>query len=385
MEFKLPQINGEDVARMIRTSKNPNSSTPIVAVTGYLKDLSDPQHFDELIEKPATPLKLIDVLERQCFWKPPPAERLAFGERKELLTAHKSTLLPEDSGRMSPSVERFMASARARTAVQFSSADDDTLSVSSSSTGTVPVTRSTTAEWASNVSSEHASLDGRRNLTVPAAPSSGEAPTKLQPPSQESRVPSPLSTHVTSDNLDNVSSPLPSPPGMIPLPPSITSTPVFGTPVGELHKSPLSRSNSPPAVPLQRFRTHPPVGIPSDRDMEQRYAKKGPQREEKSRSPFSMLFSSSKDRDLSDPDEQQPTSPPLDLKNKKRSSMEKKKEKHGKQRREGLLGEEADADDEDSITGGKKPNKSRSIGEMIRGAKWSPPEMKRTRSGEEKI
>ena len=38
MEYKLPQVNGADVARMIRETKNANSHTPIVAVTGYLKD-----------------------------------------------------------------------------------------------------------------------------------------------------------------------------------------------------------------------------------------------------------------------------------------------------------------------------------------------------------
>lgn len=89
-----------------------------------------------------------------------------------------------------------------------------------------------------------------------------------------------------------------------------------------------------------------------------------------------MLFSSSKDRgELSDQDDEEATSPPLDFKNKsKRSSLEKKKEKQGKQRKEGLLGEEADADDEDSLSGGKKPSKARSIGEIIRGVnKRSPP------------
>jgi serine/threonine-protein kinase RIM15 len=54
MEFKLPQINGEDVARMIRDTKTANSQTPIVAITGYLKELQAPHHFDALIEKPPT-------------------------------------------------------------------------------------------------------------------------------------------------------------------------------------------------------------------------------------------------------------------------------------------------------------------------------------------
>ncbi|KAF1959248.1 hypothetical protein CC80DRAFT_323955 [Byssothecium circinans] len=72
MEFKLPQVNGADVARMIRDTKNANSNTPIVAVTGYLKDLQAPHHFDALIEKPPTITKLSDTLGKLCQWKPPP-------------------------------------------------------------------------------------------------------------------------------------------------------------------------------------------------------------------------------------------------------------------------------------------------------------------------
>ncbi|KHJ36189.1 putative serine threonine-protein kinase ppk18 [Erysiphe necator] len=71
MEFKLPQINGADVARMIRDTKNTNSQTPIIALTGYLKELQAPHQFDALIEKPPTTLKLTDVICRLCFWKPP--------------------------------------------------------------------------------------------------------------------------------------------------------------------------------------------------------------------------------------------------------------------------------------------------------------------------
>ncbi|KAF1999323.1 putative response regulator receiver RIM15p [Amniculicola lignicola CBS 123094] len=72
MEFKLPQVNGADVARMIRDTKNANSHTPIVAVTGYLKELQAPHHFDALIEKPPTIAKLSDTLSKLCQWKQPP-------------------------------------------------------------------------------------------------------------------------------------------------------------------------------------------------------------------------------------------------------------------------------------------------------------------------
>lgn len=72
MEFKLPQINGADIARMIRETRNANSHTPIVAVTGYLKELQAPHDFDALVEKPATNAKLSEVLGRLCQWKSPP-------------------------------------------------------------------------------------------------------------------------------------------------------------------------------------------------------------------------------------------------------------------------------------------------------------------------
>ena len=72
MEVKLPQMNGADVARMIRDTKNANTQTPIIAVTGYLKELPVAHNFNQLIEKPPTLAKLTDVLSKFCQWKPPP-------------------------------------------------------------------------------------------------------------------------------------------------------------------------------------------------------------------------------------------------------------------------------------------------------------------------
>ena len=74
MEVKLPQLNGADVARMIRGTKNANQQTPIIAVTGYLKELPQNHHFDSLIEKPPTLEKLTEALCNLCQWKPPPAD-----------------------------------------------------------------------------------------------------------------------------------------------------------------------------------------------------------------------------------------------------------------------------------------------------------------------
>ncbi|KAI1409747.1 hypothetical protein F5Y13DRAFT_203159 [Hypoxylon sp. FL1857] len=70
-EFKLPEVSGSDVARMVREIKNVNSHTPIVAITAYLKELQAPHYFDSLIEKPISSSKLIEVLSNLCQWKPP--------------------------------------------------------------------------------------------------------------------------------------------------------------------------------------------------------------------------------------------------------------------------------------------------------------------------
>lgn len=69
MEFKLPQISGADVAKMIRETKNANSHTPLVAITAYLKELQAPHYFDSLIEKPISSSKLTEVLTHFCQWK----------------------------------------------------------------------------------------------------------------------------------------------------------------------------------------------------------------------------------------------------------------------------------------------------------------------------
>ena len=74
MEFKLPLINGVDVARMIRDTKSANSHTPIVCVTGYLKDLPEVHNFDALMQKPPTVPKLTEELCKYCAWKPPPKD-----------------------------------------------------------------------------------------------------------------------------------------------------------------------------------------------------------------------------------------------------------------------------------------------------------------------
>jgi serine/threonine-protein kinase RIM15 len=72
LEYKLPRFSGTDVARMLRDTRNVNSTTPIVCVTGYLNDLPPDHHFDGLIDKPPTLAKLTDILGKLCQWAPPP-------------------------------------------------------------------------------------------------------------------------------------------------------------------------------------------------------------------------------------------------------------------------------------------------------------------------
>jgi serine/threonine-protein kinase RIM15 len=74
MEYRLPSINGVDVARMVRDTKNANTQTPIVAVTGYLKELPENHQFASLVQKPPTLTKLTEALCKFCTWKPPPKD-----------------------------------------------------------------------------------------------------------------------------------------------------------------------------------------------------------------------------------------------------------------------------------------------------------------------
>jgi serine/threonine-protein kinase RIM15 len=69
-EYRLPQVNGVDFARMVRETRSANRHTPIIAVTGYLKDLPENHNFDALIQKPPTLPKLTDALSKWCMWKP---------------------------------------------------------------------------------------------------------------------------------------------------------------------------------------------------------------------------------------------------------------------------------------------------------------------------
>lgn len=97
-EFKLPLINGVDVARMIRDTKSSNTNTPIVCISGYLKDLPEAHHFDTLMQKPPTSHKLSEMLCKYCSWKPPPKDfKLAAPLTIPPLNPRPDPLLTQDS------------------------------------------------------------------------------------------------------------------------------------------------------------------------------------------------------------------------------------------------------------------------------------------------
>ncbi|PWW76849.1 hypothetical protein C7212DRAFT_190564 [Tuber magnatum] len=395
MEFKLPQINGEDVARMIRSSRNPNSNTPIVAVTGYLKDLSDPHHFTELIEKPATSVKLTDVLERNCNWKPPNTEQPMLADRKESLSIKKPSGAMEESGRMSPSVEKFMSSQEAgpRLSEQFSSMDEDEAASMARGAEPIMISRSTTNEWEKlyirkSSTPRSSTSPSTTSSNAPQATGSAHhetAPSRLHSSSIE-RIPSQLSTYTSAGMLDNIPPPLPSPPEMTPLPPSIASTPIFSTPAADRSRSPLSIASVPtqsktPPPPMERLknmlpkrlspprRTRSPPEEPTKESPPKNFSRINPPSPTKTKEPLgpSMMNSS-------------PSSPESKTR-AKRTSWEKKKEKQEKQQNQHLRPEDADADDELPVAGGKRPSKSKSISEIIsRARRGAAHEMKRSKS-----
>lgn len=255
MEFKLPQISGEDVARMIRTSQNANSNTPIVAVTGYIKELMQPHYFDSLIEKPMTSSRLIEVLETFCMWKPPLGER-PIGERRDSFSLSQSpqsisqspqsciAKKPEDDkvGRVSPSVEKFMATTKRGSSLgQMSSyTEDEGVQTGAPTTRKSPLSipRSTKAEW------------GIRNTPEMKPAMRKPTPGHLTPPiSITHQLPITPSSRPVPARLNSESSlhqiSLPKIPAIAPLPPPITSlTPPTSSPERKSKRSSLEKKVS---------------------------------------------------------------------------------------------------------------------------------------------
>lgn len=153
-EYKLPLINGVDLARMIRDTRSANTNTPIVCITGYLKDLPDEHQFDSLLLKPPTITKLTEALIKYCYWKPPPKDF------KHSMALGPLPSLPMPRPQDSPS---SVASSRAPTMPDSShkgSSREDSISSggffsdleSLKAEGEIPlvISRSTTDDWSRN-------------------------------------------------------------------------------------------------------------------------------------------------------------------------------------------------------------------------------------------
>ncbi|KAL2684995.1 hypothetical protein Neosp_006088 [[Neocosmospora] mangrovei] len=151
LEYQLPQINGADVARMIRETKNANSHTPIVAITAYLKELQAPHYFDSLIEKPISSSKLTEVLRGLCQWRPEsPGQGSSLGMVRPVpLGIRKANSRLEDS----PTSGSSVFAGRLGTAMMSSREDSISSSLfgdsESVTTDEVPVviSRKATNEW----------------------------------------------------------------------------------------------------------------------------------------------------------------------------------------------------------------------------------------------
>ncbi|KAK8918084.1 putative serine/threonine protein kinase IRE4 [Metarhizium anisopliae] len=150
LEYKLPQISGADVARMIRETKNANSHTPIVAITAYLKELQAPHYFDSLIEKPISSSKLIEVLRSLCQWRPASPNRAISGPPPNPMPVGLKTKPRADD---SPTSSLSAFPGRHSSAMISSREDSITSSTfgdsESVTTDDIPVviSRKTTSEW----------------------------------------------------------------------------------------------------------------------------------------------------------------------------------------------------------------------------------------------
>lgn len=200
LEYKLPQINGTDVARMIRETKNANSQTPIVAITAYLKELQAPHYFDSLIEKPISSSKLTEVLRSLCHWRPespggqnasaampPPPHPVPSGLRK-------SNTRPDDS----PTSASSLAFGRHGSSVLSSREDSINSSVfgdsESVTTDETPATasRKATGEWE----------EGGLGISEPdAAPTSESSPVIIPQLTVHRSAPPQLDRPKTVDKL----------------------------------------------------------------------------------------------------------------------------------------------------------------------------------------
>ncbi|KAF4980953.1 hypothetical protein FZEAL_3148 [Fusarium zealandicum] len=186
LEYQLPQINGADVARMIRETKNANSHTPIVAITAYLKELQAPHYFDSLIEKPISSSKLTEVLRGLCQWRPEsPGQSSATGMLRPVpLGIRRANSRLEDS----PTSGSSIFAGRLGTAMM--SSREDSISSSffgdseSATTDEVPVviSRKSTNDWDEgglNITTEGDMMEASRKA-IPHLVAQQSAPAQME-------------------------------------------------------------------------------------------------------------------------------------------------------------------------------------------------------------
>ncbi|KAF4983328.1 hypothetical protein FDECE_17325 [Fusarium decemcellulare] len=186
LEYQLPQINGADVARMIRETKNANSHTPIVAITAYLKELQAPHYFDSLIEKPISSSKLTEVLRGLCQWRPESPGQTPSGgmPRPVPLGIRKASTRLEDS----PTSGSSIFAGRLGTAMMSSREDSISSSLfgdsESVTTDEVPVviSRKATNEWDEgglNITTDNDMIEASRK-GVPQLLAQQSAPAQME-------------------------------------------------------------------------------------------------------------------------------------------------------------------------------------------------------------
>ncbi|KAI1374156.1 hypothetical protein F4677DRAFT_447800 [Hypoxylon crocopeplum] len=190
-EFKLPEVSGTDVARMVREIKNVNAHTPIVAITAYLKELQAPHYFDSLIEKPISSSKLVEVLSNLCQWKPPiPGQEQSISIPNPISGAKLHNARLEDSptsnssGYAHPTSSSFRGSSREDSISSSLFGDSE-----SATTDEIPVvvSRKATGDWGEEsglgISNEEAvsSSGGASKMPIQLI-SSQSAPAQMEPP-----------------------------------------------------------------------------------------------------------------------------------------------------------------------------------------------------------
>ncbi|KAL2153872.1 hypothetical protein VTH82DRAFT_2548 [Thermothelomyces myriococcoides] len=208
LEFRLPQLSGSDVARMIRDTKHTNTHTPIVAITSYLKELPAPQYFDSLVEKPISSSKLTEVLSTLCHWKPPsPGQTTSL----TLTLPHPvPSSLRQESLRLEDSPTSASSGYMARSGSSFredsiSSVYGDSESVA---TDDIPVliSRKATGDWDDGglgISGSDAILAGASN-PQPLSPIQPRFVTQQSAPAQIEHLPAPAKGPVPKQSLEKL-------------------------------------------------------------------------------------------------------------------------------------------------------------------------------------